>query len=356
MTFRWGILGTGHAARKFVLGLRHSATGKAALVASRNRANAQEFAHAFSVPMVADTYDSCANTSEVDGLYIATPPTLHREQALLGISVGKPVLIEKPLAHNAEDAHAIINAARDYRVFCMEGMWTRFLPLVSHIKKLVEQGEIGMPRVFSGSFGKSNIPDKGHSVFNKELGGGAMLHRGIYPLSMACYLMGPVEEIVSTASIGETAVDEDSSIVLRHVRGGLSLTTASLRAQLANDFTIVGTHGTIHVHAPVYRPYRLTLTKTTPTSNQTTSSSRLESLKESTLCQSLYQHFDFLARLIRQGRRRTISRHYEGNGYHYEADEVIRCVQTGLGESPVMPLSDSLTVALITEKARSLWS
>ena len=356
MTFRWGILGTGFAARKFVLGLRQSSAGKAVVVASRKRANAQKFAHTFSIPMVADTYEACADVTEVDAFYIATPPTLHREHALLSISVGKPVLIEKPLAHNAHDAQAIINAARDSQVFCMEAMWTRFLPLVSHIKKLVQDGEIGMLRAFSGSFGKSNVPDKTQSIFNRDLGGGAMLHRGIYPLSMACYLLGPVEKVISTASFGQTDVDEDSVIVLRHAQGGLSTITASLRAQLANEFTIVGTHGKIHVDTPVYRPFRLKLTKTAPISNQTTSSSRFEALKESTLLQSTYQRLDFLVRLIRQGRQRTIWQPYKGNGYHYEADEVMRCVQAGKFESPVMPLSDSLNISVIIEKARGLWS
>ncbi len=160
---------------------------------------------------------------------------------------------------------------------------------------------------------------------------------------------------MSVARSGKTDVDEDSVMVLRHALGGLSTITASLRAQLENEFKIVGTHGTIHVHSPIYRPYRLKLTKTTPLTRQVIGSHRFESLKESTMFQSTYQRLDMLARFMRQGRTRTISQPYKGNGYHYEADEVMRCIQAGKVESAVMPWSDSLNLSEIIEKARGLW-
>ncbi len=350
MEFRWGILGTGFAARKFAFGLRQSSAGKAVFVASRSRSNAQQFADAFAIPKVANTYDDCSSASDVDAFYIATPPTLHREHALICINSKKPVLIEKPLASTLEDAQEITKAAYDHNVFCMEGMWTRFLPLITHVKKLIDDGRIGSVRSFTGSFGKANIPDKNQSIFDRELGGGAILHRGIYPMSLALHLLGQVDEVVGKAYIGETGVDEDTSIILKHINGSLSNISASLRTQLPNDLTITGTHGSIHVHAPIFRPYKLILNEAKPTYNQSVSKSSLESLKESTLLQSLQQRADFAFDWIRRGKTKTIRKLYGGNGYYYEADEVMRCVRAGINESPIMPLSDSLEILAIIQK------
>lgn len=350
MEFRWGILGTGFAARKFVLGLRQSAAGKAVLVASRSRSNAQKFADAFAIPKVAEGYGDCASASDVDAFYIATPPTLHREHALICIHSNKPVLIEKPLASTVEDAKAIIKAAQDHNVFCMEGMWTRFLPLITHLKKLIDDGRLGSIRSLSGSFGKANIPDKNQSIFDRDLGGGALLHRGIYPMSLAYYLLGPVDEVVGTTYIGETGVDEDTSILLKHTNGSLSHLSASLRTQLANDLTIAGTHGNIHVPAPIFRPYKFTLRETKPTHNQSGGQSAFEALKESTLLQSAQQKADFAFDWIRRSKAKTVRKLYGGNGYYYEADEVMRCVRAGMNESPTMPLSDSLEILMAMEK------
>ena len=130
--FRWGVLGTGPVSRNFLLGLRACAERTSVtVVASRNRSNAERFAADFGVPIVAASYEAAAAAPQIDALYIATPPSEHESHALAGIAAGKPVLIEKPFAMDATSAARIIEAARGKRVFCMEAMWTRFLPLIS---------------------------------------------------------------------------------------------------------------------------------------------------------------------------------------------------------------------------------
>lgn len=73
--FRWGIIGAGYAARKFVLGLRKSDGGKATLVCSRTEANARAFARDFGIANVELSVEEAVRSSDVDAFYIATPPS-----------------------------------------------------------------------------------------------------------------------------------------------------------------------------------------------------------------------------------------------------------------------------------------
>ena len=354
--FRWGIIGTGYVARKFVLGLRKSDGGAATLVCSRTEANARAFARDFGVANVRLTVEDAARSSDVDAFYIATPPSAHREQAIACLSAGKPVLVEKPFAATSSDAEAMAAAARSSGVFCMEGMWTRFLPLVEELRTRIRGGAIGAPVSFCGSFGASNLPDPNESLFNPDLGGGALLHRGIYPLAMAFDLLGEGELKAAVATWGATGVDENCVLVLRHQGGALSTLRASLRTRLANDLTIEGTHGAIYVHAPIFRPFRMTLTTARPASRVKSGNLRLERIRESTLAQTAQQRLRGLAERLRTGGTQTLTRVYSGNGYHYEADEVMRCVRRGATESGLMPLAQSVAMAALLDQARTSWA
>jgi predicted dehydrogenase len=349
--FRWGIIGSGFAARKFVLGLRQSAGGRAVLVQSRSAANAHGFARDFGIGTVASSLADAVRSPEVDAFYIATPPTAHREEAIACLTAGKPVLIEKPFAASLADAEAIAAAARATGVFCMEGMWTRFLPLVAELRALVRDGAIGTPRSLQGSFGVSNLPEPTDNQFNPTLGGGALLHRAIYPVAMAFDLLGDGDLVASAATAGESGVDEDCVVVIRHGGGALSTLRASLRASLPGDLTIEGTHGRIHVASPMFRPFRLTVIKVQPVARGGGGNPRMEALREGTLAQTLHQRMGFLRSV-----GRTLTRSYAGNGYHYEADEVMACVQRGATESEIMPLSQSLALAALIDRARAAWT
>ncbi len=167
--FRWGVLGTSAVSRDFLLSLK-ACGGSAAVsvVASRNRANAERFATNYGVPVVADSYEAAAASAEVDALL----PSTHEEYALAGIAAGKPVLLEKPFAADAASAARIIVAARAKRVFCMEGMWTRFQPLMAAVGARLAAGDIGEIRAFRGEFCGPSRPDPAVSSFDPARGGG----------------------------------------------------------------------------------------------------------------------------------------------------------------------------------------
>jgi predicted dehydrogenase len=349
--FRWGIIGSGFVARKFVLGLRQSEDGRPTLVYSRNTDNARRFAQDLGIGEVARDLEEAARSSSVDAFYLATPPTAHREQALACLSQGKPVLIEKPFAPSKAEAEAIVGSAKQHGVFCMEGMWTRFLPLARRLRVAIAEGAIGTPRSLAGSFGVSNTPEDSDNQFRADLGGGALVHRGVYVIAFALDLLGPAAVAASAATIGETGVDEDCSVILRHEGGALATLRASLRAPLPNDLTIEGTHGRIHVHAPIYRPFQMSMMKTKPAGRGGRGNRMVERLRESNFAQGTQQR---LARF--RGGAKTSQAAYAGNGYHYEADEVARCVRKGLTESETMPLPQSVRMAALMEDARASWS
>ncbi len=354
MTIRWAILGSGPVARKFTLGLRQAPDAAATLVASRDPAKAEAFARDLGLRAAA-SYEAAAGSGEIDAVYIATPPSSHRALALAAIAAGKPVLVEKPFAANAADAEAIVEAARSAGVFCMEAMWTRFLPLVTHLKALIAEGAIGEARSFSGSFGAATPPEPGASLFDPAQGGGALLHRGVYPLSLACHLLGPAQEFESLATLGATGVDEDSMLLLRHAGGALSTVQASLTSAMPTDCVIQGTAGMIHVAAPIYRPFRLALASVPPRGREAPGALRAEALKEGHALQSAQQRLSGLVGLIRGRRTRRVLRPYAGNGYHYQAEELMRCLREGRTESAVMPLDESLALVRLMERARAAW-
>jgi predicted dehydrogenase len=353
--FHWGIIGSGFAARKFVHGLRQSQEGAPALVYSRTRAHAESFARDFNIPKVASSLDE-AMQSKVDAFYIATPPTSHKAQALACFSAGKPVLIEKPFAVSLADADAIVVAARASRVFCMEGMWTLHLPILAQLRQVLASGAIGSPRSLCGSFGISNLPDASDNQFNPDLGGGALFHRGVYPMSLAIALLGPAQIAGGAATLNEKAVEEDCVVILKHDAGAISTLRASLRAPLSNDLTIEGTHGVLHVEAPVFRPFRFTVRPVVPARRGGGGGKASEALRESHWAQSLQQRARPLAAIWSD---RSIQRRfcpYSGNGYHYQADEAARCIRAGLVESEASPLATTLLTSALIDQARRIWS
>jgi len=213
----------------------------------------------------------------------------------------------------------------------------------------LKTNDIGELRSLSGSFGISSFPDAGDSLFDPTRGGGALLHRGIYPLSLAHHLMGPVVDMNVSGRLGESGVDEDISLILRHESGALSSITASLRAPAANDLTIGGTLGMMRLVKPVYRPFLLETARTTPRKSGA-KAGRLGRLRESDLGQKLNQRLPDALRNRLEKTARTRAP-YVGQGYHYQASEVARCLGAGQGESSVMPLSESVAIMELVDMA-----
>jgi len=354
--FKWGIIGTGLVSRAFIVGVNGCTSSVSVIsVYSKKKESSEHFARDFGIEFVADSVEElCA--SGIDAVYIATPPKYHEEYALACISLGLPILVEKPFAYDSRAALRIINAANERGVFCMEGLWTRFLPLISEVKTLVNSGLLGDLRSFRGDFMAANVPDLEVSQFDPAKGGGALMYRGIYPLSLAQYLMGSIDNVSSMASIGDTGVDEDCSLCVRHSGGAISTIRASLRVGGRSDFEIHGTHGRVYVKGPIMRPHIAYVSFSKPLKGKALGKrGRLDAIRGSGFFQKVKQMVTRLPYFSRYPGETEIAHYYRGNGFTHEIEAFMSGVSSGLLESEVMPLDDTLEMMKLMDNLRASW-
>jgi predicted dehydrogenase len=359
-TIRWGILGAGAVARHFAQGLSDRSHSQLVAVASRTATSAEAFAREFNVPRQHASYDDLVEDAEVDVVYVATPASLHRDHCLRALGSGKPVLCEKPFAVNANEAREVIAEARRRGLFCMEAMWMRFLPAMDRLRELLDRRAIGNVRLLTADLGFASRNDGANRLIDPALGGGAFLDLGVYLVSLSSMLFGQPVAVSGQASIGSTGVDEESAAVLRYSGGELAVLTASIQSTLPGEALIVGTRGQIRVHAPIYRPHRLSVqsVKDQPGSPGTSSgrpSSRLNWARNNRLLRQAYFRFEGLIRPLLHARAAVVAP-LAGNGYGYEADEVARCLHSGKTESEIMPLGETLSIMETLDQIRSAWA
>jgi len=306
---RWGIAGTGGIASRFAEDLKLLPDAEIVAVGSRGRDSADAFGDRFGIAHRHVGYDALAADPDIDAVYVAVPHTGHCEVALAAIAHRKAVLVEKPFTLNAAEAERMITAARAAGTFLMEAMWVRFLPHYVRVRELLAEGRIGEVRAVVSDRGETLSTDPLHRINNPELGGGALLDLGIYPISFASMVTGgrlPVR-VEAVARRTGTGVDAQSSMIFEYPGGAHAAISTSLDARGANRASITGTEGHIVLNQPWGRvsPVELTLNNDTVLS--------------------------------------TTSPH-EGIGLRYQAGEVGRCLRAGELESPVLPLDETLAV------------
>lgn len=347
-TFRWGIFGTGAISAKFVAGLPAANDAQAVFVASRSLEKAQAFAAGAGVTRAVAGYGEAAAQGGVDAVYIATPPSEHARHALACIEAGIAVLVEKPFASTAADAQRIADAARSNGIFAMEAMWTRFLPAATALREQLAAGTIGEVRLVSGNFGTSQRPELANGMFNPALGGGALAHLGAYPLSLGQWLFGTPRLVQAMGHVGPTGVDEDAAFQLQYPGGVTGSFFVSSRAWATDEFCLHGSDGMIGVRGSIVRPHGLYITREAPIGREEAGFGYKARLRQNSLVHQIAQRLGRSSR----GQGRLEPHRYSGNGYHYEADEVRACVARGATESAVMPLADSIAVAVTTDSIR----
>jgi dihydrodiol dehydrogenase / D-xylose 1-dehydrogenase (NADP) len=314
----WGILGTGKIAVKFADDLRHAPGAALTAVGSRRAETAEAFGRRFRISHQHASYEALVNDPDVDVVYVSTPHSLHAENARLALEAGKAVLCEKAFTLNARQAADLIALARQRRLFLMEAMWMRFLPGIVHARQIVAEKVLGDLRLLAADFGLRFAFDPAGRLFSPELGGGALLDLGVYPVSFASMIFGRPASIVSLATMGRTGVDDQSATVFRYPQGEIACLYTAMGALTPTEALLTGTQGRLRLHSPFYQTDDLTLS--------------LSGRKE----RSFHQ-------------RRT------GNGLHYEALEVMDCMRQGRLESDAMPLDESLAIMETLDSIRAQW-
>jgi predicted dehydrogenase len=316
---RWGIISTGGIAHTFARDLAFIESGVAVAVGSRSMESANTFADEFDIAGRYDSYEALVDDPEVEAVYVATPHPMHFDNAMLALERGKPVLVEKAFTVTAEQASMLVGVAADKKVFMMEAMWTRFLPHVIAIRELIADGSIGEIVTFEADHGKRFDYDPSSRFFNPALGGGAMLDLGVYPISFASMLLGPPAKIMAVVDPAPTGVDMADSMIFGYENGAHALINTTMAARTSTRASISGTKARIEIEGDFYSPGAFSLI--TPSGE--------------------VRRFEFAT---------------QGRGLHYEAAEVARCVRSGLLESPLMPLHETVEIMTTMEAVLAMKS
>ena len=213
---RWGILATGRIARDFATDLHSVPDAAIAAVGSRSLGSAEAFAreHGDDDTRAHASYADLVADPDVDVVYVASPHAVHLEHARLAFAAGKPVLCEKPLTLNRRDGDALFAAAGD--LFCMEAMWMACLPLIREVQRRLEAGDFGTPKQVHADLGFVVPQSASARMLERDLGAGALLDMGIYPLTFARMMLGPFARVAATAELAASGIDLDVAIAAAH--------------------------------------------------------------------------------------------------------------------------------------------
>ncbi|KAF4610701.1 hypothetical protein D9613_006915 [Agrocybe pediades] len=347
MTFRWGIISTGMIAEAFVKDLLvdpktrgvDDVVHKVASVGSRSVEKAQEFINRLAG---GDKSIKAFGTYEedVDAIYIGTPHTYHYTNALDAIKAGKHVLCEKPVTCNTAELRSLLDAAKEYNVFFMEAVWTRFQPLTLEVKRIAEEGSLGLPVLvhadLSGNFNIHNIPVT-HRILDPALGGGALLdlqlYSGPYPLFWATLALyeNPANNNTHPTKISGSMLNTPITPVDSSTVFNLTYSASKLQAQASLScsitlnapepgVTIRFEKGNILISPPIYCPKEFKV-----------------------------QYFGKNGKVEREEKRVF---EYVGGGWHFEADEVARCVRDNKKESALWGHDKSILEMTIFDEVR----
>ncbi len=296
----------------FVEDFAHVPDAEVVAVGSRSAERAREFAAEHGVAEGC-TYEELV-VADVDVIYIATPHPQHHALALAAIEASKPVLVEKSFTGSLTDTREVVDLARERGVFCMEAMWTRFQPAVIAATGLIADGVIGDVIAVQADLGAFREYDPAHRLFAPELGGGAILDLGVYPISIAQYFLGTPDAVTASGTRYPNGVDASAVISMQYADGRGASLACALTTETPGRAVVWGTGGSIEIGPRFHHPTELVV--------------RHNGQGEET--------FDFPV---------------NGRGYAHEIDEVDRCLAAGLLESPTMPLVDTVDVQWVMEEA-----
>lgn len=245
---KWGIIGLGKIAHKFVNDLLLLDTVELEAVASRDLSKAEAFAATYGSKKFYGSYEALLQDKFIDIVYIATPHNSHEQLAILALEHKKAVLCEKPFAINQQQVFKMIDSSKKHNLFLMEALWTRFLPAIKKIKNTIENGEIGEVKYVNADFSFYANPSI-QRIYDKELGGGSILDIGIYPIFLAYLILGMPDKIVAKAHYFESGADSQVSIIFDY-KNAQAVLFSSFNSNSKRIAKISGTSGEIIIESP----------------------------------------------------------------------------------------------------------
>lgn len=305
--YKWGILAPGKMSAKFTRALKMLDNAELYAVGSRDLERATLFASDYGFQNYYGSYEELVADPELEIVYIASPHSFHYEHTMLCLRNGKHVICEKAFALNAKEVKEMINEAKKRNLFLMEALWPPFQPFYKKAHEIIKSGILGKVNYLDGYF--SFIPpfDPNDRKFNLTLGGGSLMDIGIYPVIDALTFMGVPEEIKAAAVFGQTGSEESLSVIFTYPDGKMASLYSSFRTSIGIGCEIYCEKGNLTVSRGRDMNQRVILS----------------------LHGKEKEEFVFSPPAL---------------GYHWEAEEVMKCLDEGRRESPAVPLSFSLNL------------
>jgi len=204
---RWGMIGCGDVTEvKSGPGFQKADHSSLVAVMRRNGTLARDYAQRHSVPRWYDDADALIRDAEVDAVYIATPPSSHKQYTMMSAAAGKPVYVEKPMALNFGECQQMIEQCRSAGVPLLVAYYRRALPRFLKIKELVDSGTIGEVRFASITLYQPTAPEDLNSetlpwrVVPEIAGGGRFVDLASHTLDFLDYTLGPILEVQGQVS------------------------------------------------------------------------------------------------------------------------------------------------------------
>jgi predicted dehydrogenase len=256
---RWGVLGPGWIARRFVESVQANTGQQVVAVGSRDQNRASAFAAQLSLPKAYNSYEALFDDPDIDIVYVATTHPSHRDNAIDALNAGKHVLVEKPLAVDAAGARDVAEAAANANRFVGEAMWTKFLPKFDVIRQLLDDGVLGEVHTVIADHGEFFTPD--HRIYDAELAGGPLLDLGTYPIALAHMVFGSFTTVVAQGQPAAPGLNGQISVMLSDAAGNQALLHTTILSDTPTAAVISGRDATLHIDGPFFMPGPFTLTR-----------------------------------------------------------------------------------------------
>jgi predicted dehydrogenase len=314
---KFGILAPGNIAGKMAEAVSGIPEVERYAVASRDAERAKAFADKWNFEKAYGSYEEMLKLPELELVYVASPHSLHYTHAKTCILHGKNVLVEKPFTINAKQAEELIALAKEKGVFLAEALWTRYMPSRFMLEKLLSEKTIGEVTSLTANLGYE-LSGKDR-LQNPELGGGALLDLGIYPINFARMVFREdVEKIQSEAVLSPRGIDWMNSITLTFGSGKMAVLHSNMLSKTDRRGMIYGTEGYLEV----------------------VNINNCEEIR-------VFNREDVLQQCIKVPE--------QINGYEYEVLSCIKALKEGITECPEMPLSETLKIMKLMDEIRAQW-
>lgn len=253
---KWGIVGLGNMAQKFANAIKETNNAKLLSISSLNSEKLKSFANNFQIDKnyVFDSYNDLISCKEIDAVYIATLNNTHLNLIKSCAENKKNILCEKPLTLNFDEANEAANYIAKHDVIFYEAIAYYSHGQTKNLIALLNENKIGKIISINSTFGfKVKRVNPKSRIFDKSLGGGAILDVGCYPLSLLNLISKNsknIKFINAKGSFSSTDVDDsaEANLVIEDTID--SYVKISFKENLENKLIIKGENGSLIVPNP----------------------------------------------------------------------------------------------------------